>query len=190
MTWFRLHRRSAAFVVLTLLIPALLLLRGLFGLAAVGADYASERSRIEPRLARLQGLLDEQALLAERSEEAARLLRQLAYPAEQDVTALAAALQAEVRQLMDASGMEVSNSQVLPARPEELFERVAVKLTVSGSTEALSSALAALSAQRPQLLIESLDAFPERSSRRKDGAPAQTVTAVLQVFALRQLETS
>lgn len=190
MSWFLLHRRSAAIVLLTLLLPVLLVLRGLFGLAAIGAGYAAERSSIEPRLARLQGLLDEQTLLAERSEEAARQLRQVAYPAEQDVTGLAAALQAEIRQLMDAAGMEVSNSQVLPARPDELFERVAIKLTVSGSTEAFSSALADLSAQRPQLLIESIDAFPERASRRANGSPAQVVTAVLQVFALRQLEPS
>lgn len=190
MNWLRLHRRSAAFVVLTLLIPALLLLRGLFGLASVGAAYASERSRIEPRLARLQGLLNEQALLARRSEEAERLLRQLAYPADQDVTALAAALQADVRQLMDAAGMEVSNSQVLPARQEDLFERVIVKLTVSGTTEAFSTALAALSAQRPQLLIEELDAFPERNSRRANGSPAQMVKAVVQVIALRQVQSS
>jgi len=188
--WFRLHRRSAVFVLLTLLVPALLLLRGLFGLAAVGAGYASERSRIEPRLARLQGLLDEQALLSERSEEAERLLRQVAYPATQDLTALAATLQADVRQLMDASGMEVSNSQVMPARQDEVFERVSVKLTVSGSTEAFSTALAALSAQRPQLLIEELDAFPEANRRRVNGSPDQVIKAVLQVFALRQLESS
>jgi len=190
LNWFRLHRRSAVFVLLTLLVPALLLLRGLFGLASVGAAYASERSRIEPRLARLQGLLNEQAVLSERSDEAERLLRQLAYPADQDVTALAAALQADVRQLMDAAGMDVSNSQVLPARQEGLFERVIVKLTVSGTTEAFSTALAALSAQRPQLLIEELDAFPERNSRRADGSPAQMVKAVVQVFALRQVQSS
>jgi general secretion pathway protein M len=187
LNWFRVHRRSAVFVLLTLLIPALLLLRGLFGIASVGAAYASEASRIEPRLARLQGLLNEQALLAQRSEEAERLLRQVAYPAEQDATALAAALQADVRQLMDAAGMYVSNSQVLPVKQEDLFERVTVKLTVSGTTEAFSSALAALSAQRPQLLIEALDAFPERDGRRADESTAQVVKAVVQVFALRQV---
>ena len=187
MSWIRLHRRSAVLVILTLIVPLVLVLRSLVGLAAVGVDYAVERGRIEPRLARLEGLLLEQDLLAARSAEATRTLRQLAFAPDQDATGLAASLQSEVRQILDIAGMEVSNSQVMPARREGQFEEVAVKLTASGSLPALNAALIGIAAYRPQLFIESLDAFPARGQRRSDGATEQSVTAVIQLMALRQL---
>ena len=186
MSWLRQHRRSAVLVGLTVVIPVFILLRSLIGIAAVGIEYAGERGRIEPRLARLQGLLDKQELLAERSSEANRVLRQLAYPSEQDPTALAASLQAEVRQILDTAGLEVSNSQVMPARQEAMFDQVAVKLTVKGSLPAFNAALIGIAAYQPQLLVETLDLFPARGERRPDGQPEQSLTAVIQLLALRQ----
>ena len=187
MSWFRLHRRSALLVLLTVAIPAVFVFRSLFGLAATAVDYAGERARLEPRLARLEGLLAEQEALEARSREAQRLLRQVVFPPEQDATALAATLQAEVRQIMDVAGLEVSNSQVMPVRRGDSFEQVPVKLTVEGPLAAFDAALIGIAAYRPQLLIESLDAFPSRGQRRADGEKEQSVTAVLQLMALRQV---
>ena len=186
MSWFRQHRRSAVLVGLTVAVPVFLVLRSLIGLAAVGIEYASERGRVEPRLARLEGLLEKEELLTERSSEAARVLRQLAFPPEQDPTALAASLQAEIRQILDTAGLEVSNSQVMPARSEAMFDQVAVKLTVKGSLPAFNAALIGIAAYQPQLLVESLDLFPSRGQRRPDGQPDQSLTAVIQLLALRQ----
>jgi general secretion pathway protein M len=185
-SWWRAHRRSAVLVGVTLLLPLLILLRGLFGVVALATDYASERARIEPRIARLQGLMEREEALREASDAAQQELRAIAYAATQDATVLAASLQADVRQIMDDAGLSVSNSQVMPAREDQFFEQVAVKLTVSGSLEALDSALIGIAAFRPQLLVESLDAFPAR--QRERGKPAQqNVTMVLQLMALRQL---
>ncbi len=189
MSWFQGHRRNAVLVGLTVLLPALLVLKSLGGLAAVGIGYAQDRARIEPRVARLQGLLDQASLLEERSAVAVARLREVAHGPEQDSSALAAALQADVRQIMDSAGLDVTNSQVMPVRRDESFEHVAVKLTISGSLPALNSALMDIAAFRPLLLVESLDAFPARGQRRAGAkaASTQNVTAVLQVMTLRQV---
>jgi len=184
--WIRSHRRTALLIAGTLALPVFFLVQSFFGLVALGFEYAGERGRIEPRLARLQGLVEQQALIGERSAQAQEALRALAYPVEADATSLAASLQAEVRQIMDAAGLEVTNSQVMPVRRDEVFEQVPVKLTVKGSLAALNNAMVGVAAFRPQLLVETIDTFPSRGQRRPDGADEQLLTAVVQVFALRR----
>ena len=188
MNWFRGHRRNALLVGLTVLLPLFAVLNSLAGIGALGLDYASERSRIEPRVARLQGLLEHAPVLQARSEAATARLREIAYAPAQEASALAAALQADARRIMDVVGLNVSNSQVMPTRRDENFERVAVKLTVNGSLPALNDALIGIAASRPQLLVESLDAFPVIAERRvgNRSVPVQSVTAVIQLMALRQ----
>lgn len=188
MNWFRGHRRNALLVGLTVLLPLFAVLNSLAGIGALGLDYASERSRIEPRVARLQGLLEHAPVLQARSEAATARLREVAYAPAQEASALAAALQADARRIMDVVGLNVSNSQVMPTRRDENFERVAVKLTINGSLPALNDALIGIAASRPQLLVESLDAFPVIAERRvgNRSVPVQSVTAVIQLMALRQ----
>ena len=188
MNGFRGRRRNVLLVGLTLLLPLFAVLDSLAGIAALGLDYAGERSRIEPRVARLQGLLEHADVLQARSATATARLRELAYAPAQEATALAAALQADARRIMDVVGLNVSNSQVMPTRRDEHFERVAVKLTVNGSLPALNDALIGIAASRPQLLVESLDAFPVSAQRRvgNRSVPVQSVTAVIQLMALRQ----
>ena len=189
MNWFRGHRRNALLVGLTVLLPLLLVLDSLAGVAALGLGYANERSRIEPRVARLQGLLEHESVLQARSETATARLREVAYAPAQEASALAAALQADARRIMDVAGLNVSNSQVMPTRSDENFERVAVKLTINGPLPALNDALIGIAASRPQLLVESLDAFPVSAQRQVGNTmvPVQSVTAVIQLMALRQV---
>ena len=50
----------------------------------------------------------------------------------------------------------------MPVRQDEVFDRVAVKLTVSGSLGSLDAALRGIADARPRIVVESLDTFPER----------------------------
>ncbi|MFK7831532.1 MAG: type II secretion system protein GspM [Congregibacter sp.] len=188
MTWLRLHKRSAVFIGLTLLLPVFFYIKTVFGLLGLGFEYSAERASIEPRVARMQGLLDFESELRDQSEVASNRLRKVVFPAEEEASALAAALQADVRQLLVESGLSVSNSQVMPLRQGADFDRVAVKLTVAGSLNALDAALIAIAAYQPELLVESLDVFPARSRNRRKGAPEeQRLTAVLQLMVLREV---
>lgn len=187
MNWLRLHRQTAVFVALTLALPLFFYLKTVFGLFGLGVDYVGERGRIEPRVARLQGLLLNEAELVKQSELAVARLREVAFSAVDDPSALAAKLQADARQILAEAGMSVSNSQVMPLRQGERFDRVAVKLTVSGTISGLDAALIGIAAYRPQLLVESLDTFPAPASARRKGEDAQTLTAVMQLMVLRAL---
>jgi general secretion pathway protein M len=186
-SWLATHRRSAVILGLTLLVPVYLYLSGLVKLLALGAEDAERIGDLRPRIARLQGLIDNEASLRAAAGEVGERLEALGYPPTQDATAVAASLQAEVRQLLAEADLSVTNSQVLPTRNEDDFDLVGLKVTVKGTLPSLDAALASLAAYRPMLLIESLDAFPSRGGARRDERAPQQLTAVIEVLALRRL---
>ena len=59
--WIQTHRRSAILVGLTLLLPAYLFLNVLGAALSARADYRDQIDSIEPRLARMQGLIEKEA---------------------------------------------------------------------------------------------------------------------------------
>ncbi|MHA7816241.1 MAG: type II secretion system protein GspM [Pseudohaliea sp.] len=187
MNWLATHRRSALIIGLTLLVPLYLYLAALVKLLALGAGDAERIDDLRPRIARLQGLIDNEAALRAAAGEVGERLEALGYAPAQDATAVAASLQAEVRQLLARAGLAVSNSQVLPTRNQDNFDLVGVKVTATGTLPALDAALVNLEAFRPMLLIESLDVFPSRGRVRREDRLPQQVTAVIEVLALRRL---
>jgi len=185
--WLRSHRRSAIIVGLTLLLPIALYLNVLLGLLGLRFEAQGRIDNLQPRIARLQGLIENEAALRESAGQVDSRLAQLGYPATEDANAAAATLQADVRQLFAEAGLEVSNSQVMPTRTEEDFDFIAIKLTASGGLAALDAALIGVSAFRPMLLVESMDVFPARKKRKRGEPQPQAVTAVIQLLALRLL---
>lgn len=181
--WLTQHRRSALWVGATLLVPLYLFFSALGGLLAWRSDIVDNVDAIEPRIARLQGLIDNQDAMREALEAVAEAVSGSIYPASSDAQTVAAALQAEARQMLSETGMEVANSQVLPVRQREQFDYVAVKLVATGTLEQLEAGLAELSSLRPVVLIESFDAAPKRS--RRDDPSSQTLTVSMQLLSLR-----
>jgi len=171
-------------VGITLLLPGLFYIYALAALLGLGGGYAEERTRLEPRVARLAGMLEEREAVLAQSNSAAEALAERVYPAQDDVSALSASLQSRVRQLFADAGMQVRNSQVLPPRDREHFQQVAIKVTVEGTLPALDAALAAVARERPRLLVESFETYPARYSRMADG-DGQVLTVVMEIFALR-----
>ena len=58
MNWLQTHRQSAVIVAGTLLLPVLLVLYGVGSLWGYYFDQQREISRVEPRLARMLGVLE------------------------------------------------------------------------------------------------------------------------------------
>ncbi len=183
MSWLRLHRRSA-FVCLTTFALVLLayayLLSTLWG---VGRDAQAEAERLEPRISRMLGLMGKEVELAEVSGQAELMLSDYVYPATGDETALAAAVQANVRQILTQAGLSISKSQVMQSREQGEFSRVGLRITASGELEALDTALAEIAQFRPVLLIESLEVWPTRQVKGAENT--QVLSTVIQLFALR-----
>ena len=185
MNWLKVHQRTAWICGLTLLVPVLLYLNVIFSLLGVHSETQAEIDRIEPRIARLQGLINYENQLREAAVVVDSQVLELVYPATEDQATVSAELQTQVRDIFSAAGLSVTNSQVLPVREQGNFDYIGVKLTVKGSLQALDEALAGLAAYLPLVLVESLDVYPARVPRGKDASNQQTLTASLQVLSLR-----
>ena len=188
MIWLKSNQRLVWIVGLTLIVPAVLYLNVLFSLLGLRQDYQVEIERLEPRVARLQGLLEYEDQLRESAGKVDKQVVNLVYRATSDRAAVSATLQTSVRQILVEAGLSVSNSQVLPVREEGVFDYIGLKLTVTGSVASLDAALAAIAAYRPLLLTESLDMWPNRTRGRKGEADQQTVSTSLQLLSLRAVQ--
>ena len=191
MNWLKVHQRTAWICGLTLLLPVLLYLNAMFGLLSVHARAQTEIDRIEPRIARLQGLIDYEEQLREAAVVVDSQVLELVYPASEDQATVSAELQTQVRDTFGTAGLSVSNSQVLPVRAQGNFDYIGVKLTVSGGLPALDEALAGIAAYMPLVLVESLDVYPAnaaRTRRGKETGEAQQLTASLQLLSLRAVQ--
>ncbi len=183
MNWLRVHRRSAWVCGLTLLLPVLLYLYGVANLWQLRAGYQGEIERLQPRIARWQGLTELEEQLRESAGRGGNRMVGLVYPAQGDNATAAASLQKDARQLFTDAGMEITNSQVLPVRQEANFDYIGVKLTVDGDIASLDAALAEVADFSPLLMVEALDVWPVRV--RRDQPVGQRVTANLRLLSLR-----
>lgn len=109
---------------------------------------------IEPRFARMLGLIEQRAALEKAATDAGAELARHSYPAARDVSQAGNDAQQRARDVFAKAGMDVISSQVLAAREGRRFDRVPVSLRLEGDMAALQAALAALPAQTPTLYVE------------------------------------
>lgn len=186
MNWYKRHPQSTLYVGLTLAVPLLLLVYLVLTLWAQRGEYQRELERLEPRIARLSGLVQSEDALRQSSGRVDSRVLDLVFPATEDRAAIAAALQQDVRAILSDAGLDIKNSQVLPAREVSGLDYLTVKLQVTGDLEALDTALEEFSNYTPLMLVESLAVTPVRQSRRqRKSGYEQLVTATLQLLALR-----
>lgn len=120
---------------------------------------AKERlAEIEPRHARLLGLQAGQAALDAARDKVQEVRSQLVYPSTQDATQAGNAAQQRVRDILTGAGLQVLSSQVLPAKEEKGFDRIALTLRAEGDALAMNSALAVLGGQSPVIVVSEMDA--------------------------------
>lgn len=183
--WIKTHRRSAVICSLTALLPVLLYISLLVEAIALRSDYQSDIDRLQPRIARLEGLKTFEAELTVAAGSAQQVVDTLVYPVATDRGEVSALLQNEVWQVMANAGMTVSNSQALPLREGDKFDYIGLKLTVAGDIAALDESLAAIRQYAPLIIVESLDVWPNR--QRSTEQPKQEVTASLKLVSLRSV---
>jgi general secretion pathway protein M len=185
MNWLRLHKRTAWVCGLTLLLPLLVYLDAMLSVWGMHQDARAGIERLEPRIARLRGLIDYEESLRDASAAVDSQVLQLVYPVADDQATVSAALQTNVRDIFGKAGLSVTNSQVLPVRAQGNFDYIGVKLTVTGDLPALDEALAGIATYLPLVLVESLDVYPARAARGKAESEQQLLTASIQVLSLR-----
>lgn len=195
MNWLRVHQRTAWICGLTLLLPGLLYLYGVLGIWGIRQQSQGAIERLEPRIARLRGLMEYEAQLRDAAVAVESRVRDLVYPASEDQTDVSATLQTGVRDVFSKAGLSVTNSQVLPVREQGDFDYIAVKLTVEGELPALDEALADVAQYLPLVLVESLEIYPAKVPRYKRGRAGdsgaeeqQLITASIQLLSLRAVQ--
>lgn len=186
--WIAAHRSSALIVGASLIIPLGIVVYLLTSLWLQRMEYQGDIDRLKPRIARLQGLLESQDALLGTSGRVQTRIDNLVFDAQTSRQAVGAKLQTDIRQMMIDGGLRVTDIRILPAvEQESVLGQVGLRLTVSGSMEALDSGLTALAEYRPRVVVQYLDVKPDRGrARRGEKVKAQVVTASIQLVALKR----
>jgi len=112
---------------------------------------------LEPRYARLAGLLERQSDLKALAVQANDQLARLTYPAAQDVTQAGNDAQQRIRSLFTESKLDIISIQVLASPKEDAkFDRIPINLRVEGDLAGIQNALSSLARQTPMVMVDSL----------------------------------
>ena len=114
----------------------------------------AELSDIEPRYARLLGMVEHQGELTATALQAQQQFARLAYPSSQDVTQAGNDAQQRIRTLFADSKLNVISIQVLPSKEQGSFDHIPIELRVEGDLAAMQNALALLANQSPLVVAE------------------------------------
>lgn len=142
-----------ALTVLLLLLP--LAGAGLY-VWALHQRVQNHLANLEPRYARLAGLLERRADLLALGVQANAQLARLTYPVSQDVTQAGNDAQQRIRSLFADSKLDIISIQVLPPKEEDKFDRIPINLRVEGDLAGIQDALMKLASQSPVVLVDSL----------------------------------
>jgi general secretion pathway protein M len=169
-----------------------LLLLGLFLLLPLGgaAWFVWQKNKIahakldevEPRYARMLGLTANAAELTQSITQANALLARHVYPATQDVTQVGNSAQQRSRDFFTTAGMDVVSSQVLPVKPSQGFEKVALAMRVEGSLMALQTGFATMAASQPTVWV---DGYTVQTVGNVNAMQPVRLTVALNLYVLR-----
>jgi general secretion pathway protein M len=148
--------RIALFQLLTVLAIAMPLLGAVYVVWVKHQRLQVILADIEPRYARLQGLVDSGAAVQALDSKAGEQLASVAYPATQDATKSGNDAQQRISSLLAESKVEVMSTQVLPAKEAGKFDKIAINVRIEGELPAVKDALLKLSTQAPAILIDSM----------------------------------
>lgn len=109
---------------------------------------------LEPRYARLLGMVEHKAELQTSGLQVREQLSRLAYPAGQDVTQAGNDAQQRIRALFADSKLNVLSIQVLPAKVEGQFDYIPISLRVEGDLTGMINALSLLASQTPMVVAD------------------------------------
>ena len=144
---------------------------------------SAQLADIEPRHARLAGMLQNKELFAQSERALQANLAEFVYPTADDSNQTGNAALQRVRELATARGLRVSSSQSAAPRDEQGFDRIGLSLRVEGDWPDLVALLGELVRQRPALFINTLQLGVQQRGVRDE---PQTVFAQLDLYVLKE----
>lgn len=118
-------------------------------------EAQNKLEQIEPRYARLVGLISRRADLVTFTAEADQATSRLSFPAGQDTAQTGNEAQQRIRTLFTDSKLDIGSIQVLPVKEGTHFDRIPINIRVEGDINGIQNALNLLSTQSPVIGIES-----------------------------------
>lgn len=137
--------------------------------------------QLEPRYARLEGLRASGATLQQTEQALSANLARLAFGAEGDPAQAGNAALQHLRSAMSSRGVQVSSSQVLPAREEGSFLRIGLNLRVEGELTALRDLMRDMAQPQTQMPVIFSESIQLSNQARTDNVVAQLNLFVLKV---------
>ena len=136
-------------------------------------------AEIDPRQARMAGMLQNKELFAQSEQALTANLAEFVYPTADDASQTGNAALQRVRELASTRGLRVSSSQTAAPRDEKGF---GLSLRIEGDWPALAALLAELARQRPAIYINTLQLGVQRSGFAGE---APLVFAQLDLYVLK-----
>ena len=120
-------------------------------------DVARARlAELEPRHARLQGIIARQLELQAAAQNAAQTVNRYFYPASVDAARAGNEAQQQIRAAFESGNMSIVSAQVLDPKDSDGFQRIRLVFLVEGTLSELQEVLLKLKVQSPAVLVESL----------------------------------
>ena len=114
-------------------------------------------AELEPRFARLEGILAAQHELDKAKQQAEAMLGAYLYPADKVLNQAGNEIQQQVRDTLSASGLRVGSSQVLPPKVDNAnLDRIQLTIKAEGELLALQTALIGLQGIKPAVFVDSM----------------------------------
>ncbi len=117
---------------------------------------SSRLAEIEPRYARVAGLLQNSERLTQADQAVKSNLAEFAYPAEGEAGQVGNQALQRVRDIATTHGLRVASSQVAASREDKGFDRLGLSMRVEGDWAQLQGMLIDLARLRPVVYSESI----------------------------------
>ena len=154
--------------------------------AGVHQRAAARLAELEPRHARLAGLLQSGERLTQAQQALQANLAQFVHPPEADAAQLGNTVLQRVRELATTQGLRVTSSQTAAPREDKDqpgFGRIGVSLRVEGDWPQLQGLLRALPAERPAIYSDTMQLLSQGTQAGRASAMSQ---AQLELFVLQE----
>ena len=153
------------------------------------ARAAQTLTEIEPRYARISGLLQKQEQIEQASQALTASMARYVYPPEGDSSQIGNQALQKVRDLASARNLRVTSSQSQPAKEDNDhpgLNRIAINLRIEGDWSGLQELLADLTRQTPAIYQNTLQLMVLGGGRNTDPNIPLIVSGQFDLYVLQE----
>lgn len=153
---------------LLLFVFLLIVIIAIIPLVSKGMEYHEQKNDLAFRLQRSKQIIAKKELVAKTIESIKAEYQQQNYFSTQGTVALASAdLQRFIKATISQAGGQLASTQVLPSTKKNGFNRITVKVRMTGDSEALRSVLHEIESSTPVMIVDQIDIRPVRGKRNR-----------------------